>query len=71
MTMINLQKICRVLEQHRCKEHNQKPTATISGQSIKLTCCCDQFQKELETKISNEGLRQINKKIDDIFKSIG
>jgi len=66
--MIDLKQICRTLETKRCRTHNEKTTATVSGKSIKLSCCCDKFQKELENQIDNEVAKQVDKGIDDAFK---
>lgn len=66
--MIDLKQICKTLEQKSCRTHNKKPTATVSGQSIKLSCCCDNFQKELEKQIDVEVSKQLDKSIDDAFK---
>lgn len=66
--MIDLKQICRKIEQQHCRTHNQKPTAIVRGKSIKLTCCCDNFQKQLEKQIEDEALKQVDKGIEDIFK---
>lgn len=58
--MIDLNKICRT--------HNEKPTANVRGKSIRLSCCYDKFQKELENQSDIEVSKQVNKGIDDASK---
>lgn len=66
--MIDLNSVCTSLEQKRCKIHHEAPTATAIGESIKLTTCCAEFQKELQEQIDVEITGQLDKRINDMFK---
>lgn len=67
--MIDLKKVCKTIEAKRCKTHNEHPKAVVSGKNIKLTTCCSNFQKELEKVVEAELSKQVDKKINDIFKN--
>ncbi len=69
--MINLQQVCKSLEQKRCCIHNQNPVAVVKGELINLTCCCEDFQKKLETQIDVEVGKQFDKSVDDAFRGLG
>jgi hypothetical protein len=66
--MIDLKKICSLLESKRCKEHHEKPKAIVKGSSINFTSCCDKFQNELQTIIKTEISKQTQDAIKKIFK---
>lgn len=66
--MINLNKVCKLVEAKQCKEHHEKPKATVKGSSISLTTCCDRFQKELQKVIENEIAKQTEDAIKKMFK---
>jgi len=66
--MIDLKKICNVLERNRCIEHNEKPKASVRGNSINLSTCCDKFGSELQRKIEKEIAIQTEETIKNMFK---
>jgi hypothetical protein len=66
--MIDLKKVCRLVEIKRCKDHNEKPKAIVKGSSINLTTCCDKFQNELQKVIENEIAKQTEDTLKKMFK---
>jgi hypothetical protein len=66
--MIDLKKVCRMVETKRCRDHNEKPKAIVKGSSINLTTCCDKFQKELQKIIETEITKQTGEAIKKMFK---
>lgn len=68
---MDLRKIARNLEMQRCLEHNEKPKATPIGDSIKITCCCDNFRTKLTNKMSTEIKKEVEKDIKKAFKGFG
>ena len=66
--MIDLKKVCRLVENKRCKEHHENPKAVVKGNSINLTTCCDKFQKESQKIIENEIAKQTEEAIKKMFK---
>lgn len=67
-TMLDLNKICRSLQNKTCKEHNEKPNAKVSRDSIEFTPCCDKFRKEVQQKIEEEISKQTQEAIAKLFK---
>ncbi|HLF51894.1 hypothetical protein [Flavobacterium sp.] len=67
-TLLDLNKICRSLQNKTCKEHNEKPNAKVSGDSIKFNPCCDKFGKEVQKKIEEEISKQTEEAIAKMFK---
>jgi hypothetical protein len=65
MEMIDLNKICIVLRTTKCKVHQENPEATVDGDSIKLTTCCNDFQDKLEEDIDSEVSKQLDSAIDN------
>ncbi len=66
--MIDLKKVCRLVENKRCKEHHENPKAIVKGKSIQLTTCCDKFNNELQNVIENEIAKQTEEAIKKMFK---
>lgn len=66
--MIDLKKVCKLVEVKQCKEHHEKPKAIVKGSSINLSTCCDRFQKELQKVIENEIAKQTEDAIKKMFK---
>ena len=60
--------IKRKLETSRCIKCNENPSVTISGDSFKLNCCCDDFKSELTTMAKNEIEKQSKKYAEDELK---
>ena len=52
--MIDIISICKKIEIKICDEHAIKPKAIAKKQSIKLSTCCEKFQKQLEKYIAQE-----------------
>ena len=68
--MIDLKKICVILEKNKCNQHNENPKATVEGKSIKLITCCEKFQVEIEKKLEIEIEKQIDKNINDMLEDL-
>lgn len=66
--MIDLKKICRLVETKRCNEHHEKTKAVVIGKSIQLTTCCDKFNNELQKVIEKEMAKQTEEAIKKMFK---
>lgn len=67
--MIDLLKICQLLETENCAIHNQKPISiVVNKEKIKIKTCCDNFKKELEKTSKTEIIKQTQVAIKGLFK---
>lgn len=55
--MVDLYQVADELSTHQCKIHNQKITATVTGDYISLSGCCQDFINEME-KLMNEKITE-------------
>jgi len=68
--LINLNSICKEIEQQQCPVHHQYPTTTVENNSIKIKACCNPFQDNLERLLDLKIGEQLDSQIDDVFNSI-
>lgn len=66
----NLASVKNELERLSCPVHHQAAKATIVGESIKLTTCCDEFSKKLEPKADALIKAAVDKSIRDELGNI-
>jgi hypothetical protein len=52
--MIDIAAICKNIESKICEQHNRKPKAVAQKEAIKLSTCCENFQRSLEKIITEE-----------------
>ena len=65
---INYSNVKRKLESYRCGEHGKTATVTISGDNIRVSCCCDKFKDELSGKVNQLVSDEVSKSISNMFK---
>lgn len=65
--MIDLKKICRIVEKKVCRTHNENPKAEVIKQSIKITTCCEKFEKEMVKFVEVELEKEVDRKLDDML----
>ncbi len=67
--MPDLEVICRLLNKRTCSEHGKHPTAIVSDNEIKISCCCNAFFGELQYQIKNTTPKEIEEALDSDFKT--
>lgn len=65
--MIDLQAICRQLEQMKCTVHHRHPHAFVEGNSISITACCDEFHEMISDRMDQLMNDQIDSSLDSIL----
>ena len=68
--MIDLNRICKLLERERCIVHEDHPKATVEGNSIKIIACCKTFHNKLEGYVDKQLSDQLDKSVDDVLGSL-
>ena len=68
MLKIDFVLVKRKLESMRCPNCNESPTATITGDNIRLACCCDEFKQKLVEVAKRQIVNQLKNDISNIFK---
>jgi hypothetical protein len=69
-------KIRNVIQNMRCKKHNQKPESIrmVSGSgkvNFTMTTCCEEFQKQIGKQIEIEISKQMEVDLKKTFKKYG
>lgn len=67
---IDLISVKNELERLRCPVHHQAAKASIAGESIKLSTCCDEFLKKLRPKLDALIKKAVDKSISDELGNI-
>ena len=67
--MLDLEIICQLLNKRVCSEHGKHPTAIVSNNEIKISCCCNTFFGELQYQIKNTSSKEIEAALDGDFKT--
>ena len=65
--MLDLEEICRQLEKKICSEHNKHPTAVVSRNEIKISCCCNSFFGDLQYHIKKASSTNADNSTEDNF----
>ena len=69
---MDLKPVKQTLERVSCPTHGQHPSVTVSGDSLKIECCCEAFKAEIVRKseklISDLAKKDIEDKLKNMFK---
>jgi len=65
---MDLKKIAQTLERQKCPKHGEKPKATAKGDSIQISCCCEEFKTKITSKMKAEITKQANADIEESIK---
>jgi hypothetical protein len=68
--MLDLEIICQILNKKTCSEHGKHPSAIVSDNEIKISCCCNSFFGELQYHQKNITEKDIVNVLDSDFKAL-
>jgi hypothetical protein len=66
MDLVDMNAVKCKLESMRCHQCDQHPTVSISGDSFKINCCCQEFKQNLAQIANDEIAAQAKKALKTI-----